>query len=1052
MPRTKPRVKPLKRKRPDFITKTSLVLDAIRAGDTTLLQYVHLLNMDFRTLQLGITSRRYAEAARRLLSMLIYQYPVIYHSMTQYITSGINPLRFLHSLSNEQIMYVASLTQGDTKLLACAGSGKTRSILYRIYFMVKHGIVSRREVFAVTFSRFAAQNFHTKIKELFPDYKNVFVMKNFSTIDSLAKSILSRLCFHKSENVEILSIAFRNYLCEMKDTEIAEIRKLKPITHLFVDEAQDLNQVQYDAIMLLKEKLKVIVHFVGDPNQNIYQFRRSNSCYLMDFRPETFSLTLNFRSSQQIIDFSEALKPVATLPSKSASNREGPKVTVITKTATDIHRFIVKYIKNYTGDISDIAIICPTRGIKAYNTVGLSVFFNLFKEANIPFNQLYDESGLNDERRSMSTHVEGHVNLLTYHGTKGLEFKVVFVMDFYQRLFNQQPSQREHEINRYLLYVACSRAIDEMYVCTYTSTHSGFLNHWLTLVDPKLYKTEGRLQMAVLDYRVEEDDPVAAITEVIGRLTDQQLNQFHDAIKIVEDMENPTIRIFPDFSDKIDRGKDETLFGLFCEELFYLQYYLHRQKPPRDLKMIQDLIASNIVIFDEREFNLLKKHVIDNKLSWDRYDELKFNLPTDVQQLIDKNFDRSNPLSNYTICPNSFIKIVNENLEDIRSTYLRYKEPTLYNYDYKEILTDLFYLVVVDYAYQINHYFYINNHGVDKHFLIDRGHALFREIVAYVVRAYGEREIQIKWVVQYDKLGLIGEIDFIELSPQMIVEIKCVKEINIRYYLQILIYNFCFHYENNRQRAIESGMIFGGKFKIINLLTGLEHHFTLSINPTNMFNAMIIMCEAGQLTYTNLNLIYDLETTDKFTEVGPIKDWRDRDSMRGRIFKKNGNYYLRQYPSIIEIAIKDYDTDMVLLNNLVFTAVPMHPEVVRMTGLDNQMLANQKNIVEIKAVLQHKMARFTNCQMLSHNGKIFDDLIVEYDGLIDTTRVTFIDTMQLIPIHYALLPGKGADAKLEGKSLDVIYQAVIGKRHQGHRAMADVDALIEIMRKLGIGL
>ena len=65
---------------------------------------------------------------------------------------------------------------------------------------------------------------------------------------------------------------------------------------------------------------------------------------------------------------------------------------------------------------------------------------------------------MNDERKKDVSRIPGHINLLTYHGTKGLEFDVVFVMDFYYALFNIKPTEEEHKINQYLLYVATSRA------------------------------------------------------------------------------------------------------------------------------------------------------------------------------------------------------------------------------------------------------------------------------------------------------------------------------------------------------------------------------------------------------------------------------------------------------------------------------------------------------------------------------------------------------------------------------------------------------------------
>ena len=74
----------------------------------------------------------------------------------------------------------------------------------------------------------------------------------------------------------------------------------------------------------------------------------------------------------------------------------------------------------------------------------------------------------------------------------------------------------------------------------------------------------------------------------------------------------------------------------------------------------------------------------------------------------------------------------------------------------------------------------------------------------------------------------------------------------------------------------------------------------------------------------------------------------------------------------------------------------------------------------------------------------FDNRIMMFENLIDKQRVSFLDTMSIIPIH---MPGT---TKLDGKSLGKIYKKIFGRGFDAHRAMSDVDALIEIMRYLGI--
>ena len=1027
-------------------------------NDCTITMYLSMLSINPQNLTDDVSDAYFAES--KMLAKSLYNNPLITMEIYRYIISNKSKISFLSMYSVEQVAYITSLSVSDTKLIACAGSGKTRSVIGRIKFMVEHHFVNKENVFAITFSKHAALDFHEKIKNLFPDYQQFCLLKNFSTIDSLAKSVLCRVKSHKSENVEILSIAFRNYLKSMPITDITTIANAKNIKHLFVDEAQDLNEVQYDILMLLKEKLGTIIHLIGDPNQNIFQFRRSSSSYLINFTGKQFDLTLNFRSSQEIINFSNELKPIATAESRSATNKHSNKVVILTKPAAQIHKIILGFIDLYAKekDLSNIAIICPTRGIKALNSVGLSVFFNLLKLNNIPFKQFYDENGRADEKKRNTGKIPGHINLITYHGTKGLEFDVVFVMDFYQHLFNRKPTEYDHLINKYLLYVATSRAISLMYVCTYENVHNGYLNHWVTSISPANYVTDMPLKISHLTFSSEDElVSINGITELINLMTDEHLDMVDDIITISEDHGMYTRRIYKDYSS-IDRGTDEALFGIFAEELFYLQYYLARNMDPRPLGLLQAIIDSKFVIIeDNRDYKDLKLYINTNKLTWEKFDASRSLIPNNICKLIEKNFHRDTELTDFIVCTNEFVKIIESNIEDIRQSYSRYLQPDIYDYDYEKIIVDFFYLIVVMYAYNNNHYYYITNHGKEKQYLLQNGAELFESINNYALFNYLATEIDPKINVHYFNLMLLGEIDFIErLKPtnkmeptpqtipipqtiETIVEIKCTKEISIKYYLQLLLYNFCYYHDIEHNKA----KLFKNSFKIINLLTGLEHYLIIEISPANMFNLLITLAELGNLKFSKLNLVYDLETTDRIKSIGPF-DKKPINIPRSDVYTKGIKYIGSTYPEITEISIKDYDTGMVLIDTLVKPSGPIHPEVIKITGIKPDMLVTKPTIDSIRTILEKKMKNFIDYKMLAHNGKCFDDKIILYDKLVDKQNVTFLDTLHIIPMH--LPPGM----KLESKKLGSIYKVLFGKGFNAHRAMADVDALIEIMQYLKI--
>lgn len=84
--------------------------------------------------------------------------------------------------------------------------------------------------------------------------------------------------------------------------------------HICVDEAQDLNKIQYEFIKALCGDVLHSILMVGDPNQMIYGFNGSSKDYLCtqfvnDFSPLPFELKENYRSTKAVIRVANKLKP-----------------------------------------------------------------------------------------------------------------------------------------------------------------------------------------------------------------------------------------------------------------------------------------------------------------------------------------------------------------------------------------------------------------------------------------------------------------------------------------------------------------------------------------------------------------------------------------------------------------------------------------------------------------------------------------------------------------------------------------------------------------------
>ena len=179
------------------------------------------------------------------------------------------------------------------------GSGKTRVLVHKLASLLLLEDVKHEQLLMLTFSRAAATEFKQRLMELIGNAASFVEIKTFHafSFDLLGK--IGNL----DEAEDVVRRAAE--MIEKGEAEQGRINK----TVLVIDEAQDMDKDEFylvRALMNNNEEMRVIA--VGDDDQNIYQFRGSDSRYLQAFIDEMqatkYEMTENYRSSRNIVTFS----------------------------------------------------------------------------------------------------------------------------------------------------------------------------------------------------------------------------------------------------------------------------------------------------------------------------------------------------------------------------------------------------------------------------------------------------------------------------------------------------------------------------------------------------------------------------------------------------------------------------------------------------------------------------------------------------------------------------------------------------------------------------
>ena len=259
----------------------------------------------------------------------------------------------LPQLNEQQQAAVHSPAQ-TTAVIAGPGTGKTKTLVSRIEYLITQKGVSPKEITAVTFTRQAAQEMQSRLEHTLG--KKAVRGLTVGTFHAIALGLLSRkaiadretrlmlmadvlrergekispaaalerLSLHKNGKPAILSeVIMADYQQRLENANLRDlddvllealaldVSRMPCFRYLLVDEFQDINAVQHQLVRhWCGEGGNLFV--IGDPDQSIYGFRGADAgCFdrMLAERPDTsvITLTQNYRSTAAVLECATAL-------------------------------------------------------------------------------------------------------------------------------------------------------------------------------------------------------------------------------------------------------------------------------------------------------------------------------------------------------------------------------------------------------------------------------------------------------------------------------------------------------------------------------------------------------------------------------------------------------------------------------------------------------------------------------------------------------------------------------------------------------------------------
>lgn len=922
--------------------------------------------------------------------------------------------------NQEQLKFIQEPLK-DMSLLGIPGGGKTRTIIGKIDYCIKNNTITLDGFIVLTHTNNTLNDFLDNFDKRYDE--------RVRTVHSMAGYVLSIFNTNTKKTTQSVDTCVYKATQLIENVDLKKYKFFKNVTLIIVDESQDISKTQYNFIKKISKKLDCALILVGDGNQEIYGFQNASSEFLLNHSENKIELVKNYRSTPEIVNILNLASPI-----KRENNIEAIK-----KSEGSIPRLIIDNLKNCLISILEIienknqnetiAILGPTKKSRiignSYANFGLNTISNFLVSNKIDVNICYDDSEkieLSQKKKLLIK--KGGVNILTIHGSKGLEFDTVILINYHFTSFTRNPTMKEYEQLKKLWYVALSRAKKNLIIYALTDkaiwpnhqlyenlmqsniksiiypelifkeNNSSFFS-WTGLISDKTIIEEERLSKLQdsikLEYKFDKNFNIYPFEKYYSKKENENISNY----LIFQDNNKLSKLFINDFNytdDPIEYDEYQALYGIWAEETFYYGY--RNDKFPKLIEL--ENMVNYFIQFPSYlhfELTMIVKKLNKYILSLDDINEYNefFVLSNEFKYFINTIDMNKHPFIFCHIENNDQYFDINYLKNKINDYNSRLKQLTtkdifdicLFHYQYKNEKKILLQYDFTDHVNKLKNY--------DKN-----------------IREYASK-LEDGYIFQYKKslkiLPITGVIDAYNPILNKLIEIKFSKEREPKFIhmFQLLGYNEMINRNSDMY--------------ILNLYHLVSHKIESD------YDRFYFYYKLSKYTNTFFNKccwLYDLETTGAITNTS--------------------------LPKITQIHIQELTKDIVPISTLVKIGNLVYDEstIEKITGI-NRFMCNKfgEDIELVISKIEKLISRCDDtCRFIAHNGNKFDHVIIR--SLINKSlEFNTLDSLSIFPLFI--------DDEIKSKKLVDLYKLVFKKDFEldAHQADNDVIMMKRIFLKLG---